>query len=141
MEFETWLAEQSDEVRTLIEQRQAAGADERHALEAELHELREKTKSGAESAQRMEEAERRSQFYEEAFRFGITNVKLAYLLAREEKLFDASGDANWAQLRARYPEVFSGRATPSRIGSGLRSGATPSEDIDMNAWIRQVAGR
>lgn len=138
--FEEWLESQDEELRSLYADYSASKRDPRlDELENELGATRAELENLRGASELVASAQSRLQFYEEAFRYGVTNLKLAYVLAKEESLIGEDG-ADWAQLKARYPEVFSGRGVSSRIGSGRRE-PRPSGEVDMNAWIRQAAGR
>lgn len=89
----------------------------------------------------LEVATKRAQFYESA-PSGLTNARLAWIMASTDDLFTKKGDPDWEEIRKRAPELFvSKKATPSiNAGSG-QSGSSPATGPSMNAFIRAAAGR
>ena len=130
----------------------------RSALDAErgqrrdlARQLREATQGLEEGSQardalesvtaRLEAAEQRAAFFEEAARpeIGCTNPRLAYLAAQEIEAFDRRGNPNWDVLKKQFPELFRKTKTPS-ANAGSGADQTPKGG-DMNAFIRRSAGR
>ena len=83
----------------------------------------------------------KAEFYEEAHGAKVTNLKLAYHIANTEGFIDKRGKVNWDGMKKEYPELFAKKVIPDG-GAGDGTGAgLPSEKVDMNALIRQKAGR
>jgi len=152
--YETWVQEQPEEVQTMLvgweSGLKSALANERDArkkAERELRDLAGKAEKGSEAEQKllsladqMSEADRKADFYEAAHTAGVTNLKLAYLVAVQDDLFDRRGNVNFEQIKRDYPELFGGSKTAAgNAGSGTKNGQ-PAGKGDMNAWIRKTAG-
>lgn len=153
--FEGWLKDQPDEVKTLLDSHtsglKSALKSEREArskAEKDLRELAGKAEKGSEAEQKliemadqMAENDRRAEFYEEAHRAGVTNLKLAYILAVQEERFDKRGRVDFAALKEEYPEIFGMKKVANgNAGNGTGDDKKPGAG-DMNAWIRKAAGR
>ena len=83
----------------------------------------------------------KTDFYEEAHEAGVSNLKLAFVVAKEDGLFDKRGNANFTKLKESYPELFTRKkVADGNAGEGTGSGP-PKGKIDMNALIRAKAGR
>jgi hypothetical protein len=150
--FEAWLQEQPEEVKALYEghitglkNTVAATRTERDDLKKQLQGLAKQAEKGSESEKQLNEAlgrielaERRANFMEEAIRpeIGCKNPRTAYALATAEDLFGKNGSPDWTQIKATAPELFGG------TGKG-NAGSGTGEDHkvqDMNAFIRKAAG-
>jgi hypothetical protein len=150
--FEAWLAGQPEDVRGLYEShtkglRTALDTErsERSALSRQLRELQGKAEKGSDAEKglaelqgRLELAERRATFAEEAHKpeIGCVNAKAAWALAQAEGLFDRRGNPDWAALQAVAPELFRkavGSADGGAGPAGQRSGAT-----GMNELLRRA---
>jgi hypothetical protein len=154
-----WLKEQTDDVRKLYEQhttglRSALQSErtQRSDLARQLRDAATKAEAGseaqknlAETAAKLEEAEARASFFEEATKpeIGCTNPRLAYLAARESQAIDGKGRISWEELKGAYPELFKPKASTSAPAgnAGAGTGAPPAASFDMNAIIRKAAGR
>lgn len=120
---------------------------ERANLTRQINELKAKAEKGSDlekqlgdMATRLEQAERRATFAEDAIKpeVGCTNVKAAYALALAEDLFDRQGRPDWARLKAAAPELFR-RAGSGSADGGAGNNQTPR--FGMNEIIRRAAGR
>ncbi len=159
-DFETWLKEQPEEIRKLYDSHTAglrsalqSERSQRNDLARQLREAASKAEQGseaqknlAETAAKLEEAESRASFFEEATKpeIGCTNPRLAYLAARESQAVDGKGRINWEALKNAYPELFKpkGASTTAPAGNaGAGTGTQPPPKFDMNASIRKAAGR
>lgn len=118
---------------------------EKRTLSAQLKELLPKAEKGSELEKqlsetlgKMEAAERRAGFAEEAIKpeIGCSNVKAAYALALTDNLFDSRGNPKWAEIKQAAPELFR-KAGSTDGGAG---GKTPPVN-DINSAIRRAAGR
>jgi len=150
--FDAWLGKQDAKVQELYQSHThgltSALKTEREnnkTLSTQLKELLPKAEKGSdlekqlnETLGKMEAAERRAQFSEEAIKpeIGCTNVRAAYALAVTDGLFDKSGNPDWNQIKQTAPELFR-KAGSTDGGAG---GKTPPV-TDINAAIRAAAGR
>lgn len=125
-----------------------ATRDERKALEQQVKELSQKAEKGSELEKtltefgsKLEAAERRAAFAEEAVKpeIGCRNIKAAYALALADNLFTRNGAPDWAAIKAAAPELFGPPSIKGDAGAG--TGGQPPTANDMNAFIRHKAGR
>jgi hypothetical protein len=154
LEFESWITGQPKEVAAMLD---GHTAGLRSALESEreirkgneknLRELAEKAEKGSESQKRLTEmadqiaeADKKADFYEEAHRAGVSNLKLAYIMASQDELFDKRGRVNFEAMKKDYPELF-GREAGAAGNAGSGTGTRPPGKGDMNEFIRRSAGR
>lgn len=152
--FDTWLGAQPDDVRARIEENisglKSALTAEREAnreREKELRDLAAKAEKGSEAQKELErladqlaESDRRADFYEAAQHAGVTNLKLAYIAATQDELFDHKGNPQFDALRERYPELFVIQTAPSgHAGAGTQKPLT--QKPTMTDFIRRAAGR
>jgi hypothetical protein len=85
--------------------------------------------------------ETKAEFYEVAHEAGVTDLKLAYIVAKEEKLIDKRGNVDFDKLKEAHPSLFaSPRRPPGDAGAGT-GGEGSGRTRDMNAAIRAAAGR
>ncbi len=124
-----------------------ATRQERDEFAKQLKDLAGKAEKGSELEKtlgeinaKLEQAERRASFAEEAIKpeVGCVNVKAAWALATAEDLFDKRGNVDWAQLKKVAPELFRKSSGPINAGSGTDN---PQDKADMNSFIRRAAGR
>jgi hypothetical protein len=158
--FDSWLNDQPEPIQNLIDQHlsglkaslesersehkrldkelktMAKGMDQNNPLKPQLdklsHELSEQTT--------------RADFYEEAPKRGIVNVRLAFHAAKFDGLIDDRGRIDWNGLREKVPELFSPShkptAPPGNVGHGAGPGAVKQTlASSINASIRKAAGR
>jgi len=114
------------------------------AASAKLEAGSEAKKSLDAMTERMEEVERRAQFYEEGGKseIGCTDLKLAYLAAGAGDYFSSSGRVDWSHLKKDHPLLFT--KAPQKLpaaNAGEGGGQQGAPTADMNAFIRQTAGR
>ena len=152
--FEDWVKEQDEPVKNMLDGHTkglksalVSERENRKSLEKQLRELATKAEKGSEAEQRLTqladeltEESRRADFNEAAHAAGVTNLKLAYLAAIKDDLFDRKGEVNFEGLKKVYPELFGGRKLPrGDAGTGRENGQPAS--ADMNQFIRRSAGR
>jgi predicted ATP-dependent protease len=120
---------------------------ERNDLTKQIDEFKKKAEKGSELEKsltefsaRLEIAEKRASFFEDAVRPGIDcrNPKVAYALAVTDNLFDRKGSPDWTALKEAAPELFGKVTPPANAGTGT---GNPPKNNDMNAFIRTAAGR
>jgi len=120
-------------------------------LSQQVRDLQSKAEKGSElegklselSAQ-LEESQRRSAFTEWAVKNNVVDPTLAFLAAKEAKVFDNSGAINGERLRELHPNLFAPEEKPKAggrgdAGSGSQGGGAPSK-FDGNAFLAQAAG-
>lgn len=150
--FETFLEKQDPKVKELYEKhtsglRSALSTEreEKKTLSAQLKELLPKAEKGSElesklteTVGKMEAAERRAAFAEEAIKpeIGCRNIKAAFALATADNLFDSRGNPDWEKLKQIAPELF---GKPGSTDGGAGGNNTPTSS--MNDLIRGLAGR
>ncbi len=155
LEYESWLEKQPTEVKGLLEGHvrglKSALDSEREGrkkLEREIRDLAGKAEKGSQAeaqltqvADKIAEGDRKAEFYEAAHAAGVTNLKLAYLAAVQEDMFDKHGRVNFEAMRQTYPELFGGAKKPpaGTAGNGTRN--APDGHQGMNDFIRAAAGR
>ena len=89
----------------------------------------------------MAEGTTKADFYEEAHKAGVSNLKLAYHIATTEELFDKRGAVNFEKMKEAYPELFGKKQVP-RGDAGEGTGTAPGgKEVSMNAFIRKAAGK
>ena len=154
--FDEWLTAQDETIRGLYEQHTAglksalqAERTQRQDLAKQLREAAKKSEGGSETqkaleetATRLEEAEARATFFEEAARpeIGCSNPRLAYLAAQDAQAIDKKGRVNWAALKEAAPELFRGKQpAPGNAGAGTQQ--QPPKGASMNEYIRRATGR
>jgi len=152
--YEEWVAKQPKEVVELIDRniaglKTALGTERetRGNLEKTLRDASKKLEQGSEAKIALDKtindlSERDTMlgFYDEAHRAGVSNLKLAYLAAKEGGFIDQKGRVNLNGLKEANPELFMSRqGPPGNAGSG--TGNPPSGAKTMNDIIRQASGR
>ncbi len=115
-----------------------------------MREATEKLEKGSETraqfeqiSGKLEEAERRADFFEEASKpeVGCTNPRLAYLGAQEIGAFSSKGKVDWEAIKKNFPELFR-TAQPRTAGNaGAGTGTTAPGAPNMDSMIRQAARR
>jgi hypothetical protein len=153
-EFDTWFGklppheqEGLDNYTSGLRSALESERTQRKQFSKELRDLTQKAEKGSEAektlgemSQRLEQAEQRAAFYEEAGRpeIGCSNPRAAFLVASAEGLFTKRGDPDWPAIKAAMPELFGRKPPPGNAGVGNGSPpATPS----MNDFIRAATGR
>ena len=154
--FEAWLDGQSPETKALLDEHtkglKSALETERGSrkdLEKQVRDLAGKAGKGSEAeaeltrlADAIAESDRKTDFYEVAHAAGVTNLKLAYLMAVQDEMFDRRGQVNFEELKRVAPELFGGKpaSPPGNAGAGTGS-ASQGTAPTMNEIIRKAAGR
>lgn len=155
-DFDNWLGEQPDHVRKGYEGKTQGlhsalerERQERKEISKQLKELLPKAEKGSEAEKalgemstRLEQANQRAAFVEEAIRpeIGCRNPKAAFLVAQADGLFKRSGEPDWTAIKQAAPELFgSTKAPPGNGGNGRES--PPARTGGMNEFIRAATGR
>ncbi len=152
--FETWYGALDTQAKSLFDEhvnglKTALDTERtnRAALAKQIKDLAAKADKGSElekqlneASTRLEAAERRAAFAEDAIKpeIGCTNVKAAFALAQAEDLFDRHGRPDWNALKATAPELFRKPTVGSADGG---AGTNQGPKLDMNTLIRRAAGR
>jgi len=154
-EFDTWfgklppheqegLENYTASLKNALESERA----ERKKFSKELREVSAKAERGGEMektlgemSSRLEQAEQRAAFYEEAGRpeIGCSNPRAAFLVAQAEGLFTKRGDPDWPAIKTAMPELFGRKAIPNG-NAGIGSNSPPAQ-ASMNDYIRAATGR
>lgn len=157
--FEEWLGKQDETARKLYDEHtkglKSALQSERDARKAEtaklskdLRDASRKLEEGSEARKaledvtaRLEAAEARAAFFEEAIKPEIrcNNPRLAYIAAQDSGAIDAKGRIGWDSLKAQFPELFTVKVPRANGGEGTQT--QPLKSGGMNAYIRSAAGR
>jgi hypothetical protein len=153
--FDAWLGEQPEHVRKGYEAHTAGlkttlekERNERKEFGRLLKELTPKAEKGSEleralgeTSTRLEQAERRAAFAEDAGKpeIGCTNPRAAFLVAEAEGLFTKRGEPDWAAIKATAPELFTRKVANGNAGTGTQS--EPAKPGGMNEFIRAAARR
>lgn len=151
--FDAWIDTQPEEVKNLyvahltgLKNTVAATRKERDDLKDQVKDALAKAGKGSEletslneTLKKLESAERRATFMEEAIRLeiGCRNPKVAYALAQAENLFTRTGAPDWKSIKDIAPELFGTNAPRGNAGNGTEN---PPKQTDMNAIIRRAAG-
>jgi hypothetical protein len=154
--FTEWLEKQDAIVRGLydtevqgLKSALKSERDARGTLEKDLRDAAAKAEKGSEAekqltgmADRVAESDGKAAFYEAAHGVGVTNLKLAYLVAKQDELFDRKGNPDFEALKKGYPELFGkpGAPPPPPGNAGAGTGGTPPAKQGMNEFIRAAAG-
>ena len=122
--------------------------DARKTAEKDLRDVADKLEKGSQAqkdvlelADAVAAGTLKSDFYEDAHKSGVTNLKLAYLVAKDDDLFDKRGNVNFEKMKEANPELFGRKIIPD-VGAGDGTGSRDMpKKVDMNAMIRKKAGR
>lgn len=160
--FEAWLSKQDESTQSLIEQRFTvlqnslrSERDEKKSLDRQLKALSKSLDEGSEAKGQVDrlrsdlsEQAVRADFYEEAHKKGVSNLKLAYSAAKLDNLIDEKGRVDWTALKTQNPELFAVSQKPNyppgNPGQGNREGPPKTQlsgNALMNQFIRETAGR
>jgi len=153
--WDTFHASLPEEAQKLIGDRESGlktalktERDSRKDVEKELKDVAGKLEKGSDAQKKVlkladavaAETEK-SDFYEEAHEEGVSNMKLAYVVAKQDELISKRGKVDWKTLKESYPELFVKIIIPDGGAGDGTGGKTPSKKVDMNALIRKKAGR
>lgn len=122
--------------------------DARKTAETDLRTVAKKLEKGSEAqkevlklADEVAEGATKADFYEDAHKAGVSNLKLAYHVATTEDLFDKKGNVNFEKMKEAYPELF-GKKQVAKGNAGEGTGSAPGgQAMGMNEFIRKSAGK
>jgi hypothetical protein len=151
LSFDKWIESQDEKVKGLLEGHTKglksaldSERETRKGFEKQIKDLMGKAEKGSEAERQLgtllEQAEatnRKAAFYEEAHTAGIANLKLAFIVASTEGLFDKKGNVDFATMKTSYPELFAKPLIKGNAGEGTDSAPTGKS---MNDIIRRAAG-
>lgn len=151
--WDEWLAAQDEGVRGLaaahtsgLKNALESERSQRKELARQLKEASGKLEAGSEARTALEKMQtdleiqqRRADFYEAASAGGVRNLKLAWLVAQAEDLFDRQGRPDLTRLKEAAPELFGVAKAPA--GNAGAGGGTQPQTQSMNDFIRAAAGR
>ena len=155
LEWKPWHDALPKEAQELVAEREKglksaldSERDARKTAETDLRAVAKKLEEGSVAQQevlkladQVAEGTTKADFYEEAHKAGVSNLKLAYHIATTEELFDKRGAVNFEKMKEAYPELF-GRKQVPRGDAGEGTGTAPGgKEISMNAYIRRAAGK
>ena len=83
----------------------------------------------------------KADFYEEAHEEGVSNIKLAYVVAKEDGLIDKRGKIDFKTMKESYPELFGKKKMPPGGAGDGTDTELPGRKVTMNDLIRAKAGR
>ena len=150
--YEIWYSEQDDTIKGLLDGRLRVlksaldtERENRKGFEKQIKELAGKSEKGSEAEQQLTAlseqiaaTDRKAAFYEAAHAAGIVNLKLAFIVASTDNLFDKKGNVDFLMMKTNYPELF---AKPVPNGNAGEGAGGPQGTLDMNAAIRRLAGK
>jgi hypothetical protein len=153
--WDEWMATQDEPVKQLVTSRFSAlestvkaTRDERDDMKHQLKELSKAQAEGSdarkaldETISKLERAERRAAFLEDAVRPEIQckNPRAAWTLASAQNLFDKHDRPDWNAIKAEAPELFGPLIANANAGTG--TGKPIPSAKNMNNFIRVAAGR
>ncbi len=144
--FDAWLTDQPDDVKTLIGTH-TTGL--KSALDSERTARRDLEKQVKRSELRtqldrlstdLSATSHRADFYDEAHKQGVKNLRLSFLAAKESGLIDDRGRCDFGKLKTDFPELFSEIRKSAPSGAGTGAGTQPAAPQTMNDIIRRKAG-
>lgn len=151
--FSDWLQSQPPDVQEMFaaEIRGLKGALEseraqRKAHERELREAAKRLEEGSAArkeleaqADKLRALETQTVFYDHAHAAGCSNLRLAYIAARDAGLIRDDGTADWDTMRQRYPELFK-PAPKGHAGAGTDAAGALKPAKRIDEYIRSAAG-
>lgn len=155
LEWKPWYDALPKEAQELVTEREKGlkGAldterDARKTAEKDLRAAAKKLEEGSDAqnevlklADQVAERTAKADFYEDAHKAGVSNLKLAWHVATTEELFDKRGDVNFEKMKEAYPELF-GKKAPPKGHAGEGTGTAPGgQKMGMNEYIRRSAGK
>lgn len=154
--FDEWMAAQDETVRGLLETHVAglknalkSEREQRGELQKALKDATKELEQGTAARGRLEELSGRLDGYEQQIAAydvlqaaGVTNLKLAWIAAREAGAVDKNGNVALETLKAEFPELFNQKRVPApgNAGAGTQA-AAPSAGSTVDDLIRRKAGR
>ena len=155
LEWDTFHKALPEEAQKLIEKRESGlksaletERDSRGKVEKELREVASKLEKDSDAQKKVLKladenalANAKADFYEEAHEEGVSNLKLAHVVATTDGLISKSGKIDFKKMKESYPELFGKKKMPPGGAGEGTGGKQPGAKGDMNARIRAKAGR
>lgn len=155
LQWDTWFNELPKEAQGLIKTRESglktalsSERDARKTAEKDLRDVADKLEKGSDAQKKVLEladavadGSKKADFYEDAHGAGVTNLKLAFLAAKEGELFDRRGVVDFVKLKELHPELFSKKKVGEGGAGEGTGGGLPGKKPDMNVYIRTAAGK
>lgn len=149
--FDGWIAKQDEAAKAVIESHTSglksalnSERETRKELEKQIRQLAGSAQKEGELKGQLEQMsaqfellERKASFIEDAHREGVTNSKALFILATAGNHFDKKGNADFAALKAEFPEFFKKLVPQGNAGEGA---GTQAPAQTMNDIIRRAAG-
>jgi hypothetical protein len=153
--FEAWHAGQDESVKALLDGHvrglKSALESERSQRQELAKQIKELSKGMDEGSQaraalagmsgKLEEFEQQLAAYDVLSAAGVSNLRLAYLAAREAGAVRKDGTLDLEAVKGQFPELFAAKkpVPPGNAGAGANGAPTVSGGIDE--LIRRKAGR
>lgn len=155
VKFDDWYGKLEDPIKDLVDDHVSglksaltSEREERRRLSTQLKQLSKNAEEGSEfqkqlqeTVGRLDEAEKKAKFLEDAHGQSISNLKLAWMAAKEEGLIGRDGTADFLKLREIAPELFERKTVIPAGNAGTGAGQTGTVKPNMSNWIRAAAGR
>lgn len=124
-----------------------ATRDERDQMASDLRDAAKKAEKGSkaetdllEQANKLDEANKRADFFAEASGKECKNAKAAWALAKSDNLFNKAGLPDWEAIKTSAPELFGPVIKPKpKGGAGAGTDKEPAGQ-SINDFIRTAAG-
>jgi len=152
--WDAFLEKQPEEVKNLYKAHSqsllntvSATREERDAFKKQIKELMPKAEKGsaleqtlAEFSAKLEVAERRASFLEDAVKPEIEcrNPGAAWVIAKAQDLFTKNGQPDWKAIKTAAPELFGKVIANANAGNGTGKPLAPTKN--MNDFIRAASG-
>ena len=140
-EAQELIATRESGLKTALDSERDARKDAEKDLRAvakDLEEGSEAQKKVLTLADDVAEGTKKADFYEDAHKAGVSNLKLAFLVATDEGLFDKRGNANFDKLKEGFPELFGKkRIVDPNAGEGTGRELDGTK-ADMSEFIRSA---
>lgn len=137
------ISEHESGLRTAL----ASERDARSTAEKDLRDVAGKLEKGSDAQKKVLEladdvaaGTKKADFYEDAHKAGVTNLKLAFHIADGDDLFDKRGLVDFDKMKEEYPELFGKKQLGDGNAGDGTGGKLPGGEKDMNAAIRRMAG-
>jgi hypothetical protein len=147
-DYEKWIGEQSEEIKTGIEEHYngllntvKATRQERDELSAQL----KKSKSMDEVKEilvQLDGANKKASFMEQAITKGVKRPGALFSIANAENLYNDKGEPDWEKLHESVPELFGASVSSNDAGSGTNlkpqgdTNKTIRESLSKNGSIK-----
>lgn len=155
VKFDDWYGKLEDPIKDLVDDHVSglksaltSEREERRKLSKQLQSLSKSAEEGSDFQKqlqdtlgKLEETERKAQFLEDAHSQNVSNLKMAWLAAREEGLIGRDGKVDFLRLREVVPEFFASKTVTPAGNAGSGAGQAGTVKPDMDQWIRAATGR